>query len=67
MVCHVVYKGATILTGYKDPNNDLWILPITPEEIYRQGKMQTSPGFNNVTNATKSTQPQASPSMAHVL
>ena len=65
--CHVVYKGMTILKGYKDPSTDLWILPITPEEIYCQGKVQTSPGSNNVTNATKSAQPRAGPGMACAL
>ena len=37
MACHVMYGGKVILRGYKDPSTDLWILPITPEEIQQQG------------------------------
>ena len=61
--CHVVYKGTIILTGYKDSSTDLWILPITSEEIYCQGSTR----LDNVTNATKSAQPRASPGMACAL
>jgi hypothetical protein len=35
--CDVVYKGRVILRGYKDPNTDLWTLPIINEG------MQTTP------------------------
>ena len=37
MACHVMYGFKVILRGYKDPSTDLWILPITPEEIQQQG------------------------------
>ena len=26
--CRVIFKGTTILTGHKDPNSDLWTLPL---------------------------------------
>jgi hypothetical protein len=63
----VMYGGKVILRGYKDPSTDLWILPITPDEVCRQGKLQTSQGSDYVANATKSTQSQASPCMTHAL
>jgi hypothetical protein len=31
--CYVMYGGKVILRGYKDPSTDLWILPITPDEV----------------------------------
>ena len=31
--CYVRYHGKVILTGYKDPSTDLWVLPITPNAI----------------------------------
>jgi hypothetical protein len=31
--CKVVYKDNIILRGYKDPTTDLWILPLTRDEI----------------------------------
>ncbi len=31
--CYVRYQGKVILTGYKDPSMDLWVLPITPDAI----------------------------------
>ena len=31
--CYVRYQGTVILTGYKDPSTDLWVLPITPNAI----------------------------------
>jgi hypothetical protein len=31
--CKVIYKGKVILTGFKDPTSNLWILPILPEEL----------------------------------
>ncbi len=27
------YQGKVILSGYKDPSTDLWVLPITPDAI----------------------------------
>ena len=66
-MCSVKYGGKVILRGYKDPSTDLWILPITPDKVRRQGRLQTSLGSDYVTNATKSTQSQAGPCMAHAL
>jgi hypothetical protein len=66
-MCSVMYDGKVILRGCKDPSTDLWIVPIIPNKVHRQGKLQTSPGFDYVTNATKSTQSQAGPCMAHAL
>ena len=31
--CYVIYGGKVILTGYKDPSTDLWILSITPDAV----------------------------------
>jgi hypothetical protein len=31
--CYVRYQGKVILTGYKEPSTDLWVLPITPDAI----------------------------------
>jgi hypothetical protein len=59
--CYVMCRGNVILTGYKDPSTDLWVLPITPDAILRHGQLQTSPGSNSVHQPTESTQPQASP------
>jgi hypothetical protein len=56
--CYVRYQGKVILTGYKDPSTDLWVLPITPDAI-NQEKLRTSQGHNLV-----SAQSQAGPSMA---
>jgi hypothetical protein len=66
-MCSVMYGGKVILRGYKDPSTDLWILPIAPNNLHQQGKLQTSPGSDYVANATKSTQSQASPCMTHAL
>ena len=66
-VCSVMYGRNVILQGYKDPSTDLWILPITPNEVHRQGKLQTSPGSDYVAHATKSTQSHMSPCMSHAL
>jgi hypothetical protein len=66
-VCYVMYGGKVILRGYKDPITDLLILPITPDKVQQQGKLQTSPGSDYVAHATKSTQSQAGPCMAHAL
>jgi hypothetical protein len=66
-MCSVMYGGKVILRGYKDPSTDLWILPITPGKVHRQGKLQTSPGSDYVANATKSTNSQAGPCMTHAL
>ena len=66
-MCSVKYGGKVILRGYTDPSTDLWILPITPNKVHRQGRLQTSLGSDYVTNATKSTQSQAGPCMAHAL
>jgi hypothetical protein len=30
--CQVIYNGKVILTGYKDPASNLWMLPILPVE-----------------------------------
>jgi len=35
-MCSVKYGGKVILRGYKDLSTDLWILPITPNEVRRQ-------------------------------
>jgi hypothetical protein len=66
-MCSVMYGGKIYLRGYKDPSTDLWILPITLDKVCQQGKLQTSPGSDYVTNATKSTQSQAGPCMTHAL
>jgi len=65
--CYVIYGSKVFLTGFKDPSTDLWILPITPDAVQRQGKLKTSPGSDCVAHATKSTKSQASPCMAHAL
>ena len=41
--CYVFYQEQLILTGYKDPSTDLWVLPITPDAI-DEAKMRTSQG-----------------------
>jgi hypothetical protein len=56
--CYVRYQGKVILTGYKDPSTDLWVLPITPDAI-NQENMWTSQGNDLV--LAKS---QAGPCMA---
>ena len=66
-MCSVKYGGKFILRGYKDPSTDLWILPITPDKVRRQRRLQTSLGEDCVNNAAKSTQSQAGPCMAHAL
>ncbi len=66
-MCSVKYGGKVILRGYKDPSTDLWILPITPDKVCRQGKLQTSPGSDYATNTTESTQSQAGPCMTCAL
>jgi hypothetical protein len=30
--CQVIYNSKVILTGYKNPDSDLWTLPILPSE-----------------------------------
>jgi hypothetical protein len=55
--CYVMYGGNVILTGYKDPSTDLWVLPIPPNAILQQGQLRTSPGSNSVHQATELTQP----------
>jgi hypothetical protein len=45
--CYVRYQGKVILTGYKDPSMDLWVLPITPDAI-NQEKLRTSQGHDLV-------------------
>ncbi len=62
--CYIMYGGKVFLTGYKDPSTDLWVLPITPDAILRQGQLRTFPGSNFVKQAKESTQTQASPCMA---
>ncbi len=57
-VCYVRYQGKIILTGYKDPSTDLWVLPITPDAIHQE-KLQTSQGHDLV-----SAQLRAGPGMA---
>ena len=66
-MCSVMYGGKVILRGYKDPSTDLWISPITSDNVRQQGKLQTSPGSDYVANATESTQSQAGPCMTHAL
>ncbi len=56
--CYVTYQGQVILTGYKDPSTDLWVLPITPKAI-NQEKLRTSQGHDLV-----SAQLRAGPGMA---
>jgi hypothetical protein len=56
--CYVRYQGKVILTGYKDPSTDLWVLPITPNTI-NQETLWTSRGHDLV-----SAQSQARPDMA---
>jgi hypothetical protein len=46
-VCYVSFKSNVILTGYKDPSTDLWVLPITPDAI-NQEKLWTSQGHDSV-------------------
>ena len=41
--CYVFYKKQIILTGYKDPSTDLWVLPITPDAI-DEAQLRTSQG-----------------------
>ncbi len=65
--CYIMYGDNVILTGYKDPSTDLWVLPITPDAILWQGQLRTSPGSDSVNQATESTQPQAGPCMACAL
>ena len=57
-VCYVSYKGKVILTRYKDPSTDLWVLPITPDAINHE-KLRTSQGHDSVP-----VQLQAGPCMA---
>ncbi len=37
--CNVMYNGKLILRGYKDPQTDLWTLPITSDTIMRQSNV----------------------------
>jgi hypothetical protein len=39
--CYVFYQEKLVLTGYKDPSTDLWVLPITPDAISK-AKLRTS-------------------------
>jgi hypothetical protein len=32
--CRVYYKGKLILTGYKDPTSNLWMLPIGQDKLW---------------------------------
>jgi hypothetical protein len=66
-MCFVMYGGKVILRGYKDPSTDLWILPITPDKVRQQGKLQTSTGSDYVAKATKATQSQAGSCMTHAM
>jgi hypothetical protein len=34
--CDVMYNRKLILRGYKDPQADIWTLPITPDAIIQQ-------------------------------
>ena len=45
-MCSVKYGGKVILRGYTDPSTDLWILPITPDKVRQQGRLQTSLGLS---------------------
>jgi hypothetical protein len=63
--CYIMYGGNIILTGYKDPSTDLWVLPITSDAILQQGQLGISPGSDSAHQATESTQPRAGPCMAH--
>jgi hypothetical protein len=43
----VKYNGKIILRGTKDPNTDLWVLPLTPKAIHaNQMKLWTSQGID---------------------
>ena len=45
--CYVKYNGKIILRGTKDPNTDLWVLPLTPKAIHaNQMKLWTSQGID---------------------
>jgi hypothetical protein len=46
-VCYVRYQVKDVLTGYKDPSTDLWVLPITPDTI-KQEKLRTTQGHDLV-------------------
>ena len=41
--CYVRYQENFILTGYKDPSMDLWVLPITPDAINQQKLREPAP------------------------
>jgi hypothetical protein len=44
---YVKYNGKIILRGTKDPNTDLWVLPLTPKAIHaNQMKLWTSQGID---------------------
>ncbi len=55
----VNFKGATILTGYKDPTSNLWTLPI----LNGEERLWTTPGSNLV--ASKPTLSRPSPCKGH--
>jgi hypothetical protein len=57
--CRVNFKGATILTGYKDPTSDLWTLPI----LNGEERLWTTPGSDLV--ASKPTPSQPGPCKGH--
>ena len=48
MACYVMYNSKVISTGCKGPSTDLWVLPITPNAITSQEKLQTTPGSDSV-------------------
>ncbi len=45
--CYVFYQEMLILTGYKDPSTNLWVLPITPDAI-NKATLRTSQGHDMV-------------------
>jgi hypothetical protein len=51
--CRIKFKGNIILTGYKDPSNDLWTLP-----IFQGGEgLWTPPRSNSVVSKSTPSQP----------
>jgi hypothetical protein len=60
ILCKLGYTvGTVILTGYKDPSMDIWVLPITPDAI-KQQKLRTSQGHDLVSAPSR-----AGPDLAH--
>jgi hypothetical protein len=61
--CYVKYNGKIILRGTKDPNTDLWVLPLTPKAIHaNQMKLWTSQGID--VKISPNIQSRAGPGMA---